>query len=90
VDKGKIFVVSAPSGTGKTTIVRRLMNEMPSLVFSVSATTRQKRDSEVDGKDYFFLTEEEFMSRIDNDEFAEWEKVYDYYYGTFRYFIEET
>jgi guanylate kinase len=90
VDKGKIFVVSAPSGTGKTTIVRRLMNEMPSLVFSVSATTRKKRENEVDGKDYFFLSEEEFLSRISNDEFVEWEKVYDYYYGTFRYFIDET
>jgi guanylate kinase len=90
VDRGKIIVVSAPSGTGKTTIVRRVLECYPSLIFSVSATTRQKRDSEVDGKDYFFITEEEFISRIDNNEFAEWEKVYDYYYGTFRYFIEET
>jgi guanylate kinase len=90
VDRGKIIVVSAPSGTGKTTIVRRIMNEIPSLVFSVSATTRKKRETEVDGKDYFFLSEEEFLSRINNNEFVEWEKVYDYYYGTFRYFIDET
>jgi guanylate kinase len=90
VDRGKIIVVSAPSGTGKTTIVRKVLACNPSLVFSVSATTRQKRDTEVHGKDYFFITEEEFVGRIDNNEFAEWEKVYDYYYGTFKYFIEET
>jgi guanylate kinase len=90
VDNGKIIVVSAPSGTGKTTIVRKLLEEIPSLVFSVSATTRKRREKEADGKDYFFISEDEFLSRINNDEFVEWEKVYDYYYGTYKYFIEET
>jgi guanylate kinase len=61
------------------------------IVFSVSATTRKKRENEIDGKDIiFFLSEEEFLEKIENDEFVEWEKVYDYYYGTFRYFIDET
>lgn len=87
--KGKIFAISAPSGTGKTTIVRRLLNEIPDLVYSVSATTRRQRKNEISGKDYFFLTEKEFLDKIENEEFVEWEKVYDYYYGTFKYYIEE-
>jgi guanylate kinase len=89
VQEGKIIVVSAPSGTGKTTIVRRILKEIPELVFSVSATTRRQRDNETHEKDYFFISEEEFLSRISNDEFVEWEKVYDYYYGTLKYYIEE-
>lgn len=87
--KGKIFAVSAPSGTGKTTIVRSLLEEIPNLVFSISATTRAKRNNEKDKSDYFFMSEKEFLDRINNDEFVEWEKVYDYYYGTFKYFIEQ-
>lgn len=87
--KGKIFAVSAPSGTGKTTIVKRLLEEIPYLVYSVSATTRQKRENEKEGVDYFFLSEEEFKNKINNGEFVEWEKVYDYYYGTFKKFIDE-
>jgi guanylate kinase len=90
VDKGKIIVISAPSGTGKTTIVRKILEEIPDIVFSVSATTRKKREKEIEGEHYFFLSEEEFLEKIENDEFVEWEKVYDYYYGTYRYFIEET
>jgi len=86
--KGKIIVISAPSGTGKTTIVRRILKEFPELVFSVSATTRKKREHEVDGVDYFFISEEEFKNKIHNNEFVEWELFYDYYYGTFRSFIE--
>jgi guanylate kinase len=86
--KGKIIVISAPSGTGKTTIVRRILKEFPELVFSVSATTRKKREHEVEGVDYFFFSEEEFKYKIQNNEFVEWELFYDYYYGTFRSFIE--
>lgn len=87
--KGTLFIVSAPSGTGKTTIVKRILREYPDIVFSVSATTRKKRENEIDGKDYFFLTEDEFKYKIAGNEFAEWEKFYDYYYGTFRKYIDE-
>jgi len=87
--KGKLFVFSAPSGSGKTTIVRKLLNEFDDLVFSISATTRQKRGVEVEGKDYFFISEEDFKQKIENDEFIEWEKFYDYYYGTLRSFIDK-
>ena len=87
--RGTIIVISAPSGTGKTSIVKKLLEEISGLVFSVSATTRKKRENEKNGIDYFFLTEKEFREKIDNDEFVEWEKVYDYYYGTFKRFIEE-
>lgn len=87
--KGKLFVFSAPSGSGKTTIVRDVLKNNPELVFSVSATTRKKRDVEVEGKHYFFLSEEEFINKVDNNEFVEWEKFYGYYYGTLKKFIEE-
>ena len=87
--KGKIFAVSAPSGTGKTTIVKRLLNEIPGLIYSVSATTREKRNNEKSGVDYFFISEQEFLNKIKKDEFVEWEKVYDYYYGTFKYYVDE-
>jgi guanylate kinase len=90
VDTGKIIVISAPSGTGKTTIVRSVLNDIKDLEFSVSATTRLKRSNEEDGKDYYFISEEEFLSRIQNDEFLEWERVYDYYYGTLKCSIDET
>lgn len=87
--KGKIFAISAPSGTGKTSIVKRVLKDIPELVYSVSATTRAKRNNEKDGVDYFFLSEQEFLNKIQNHEFVEWEKVYDYYYGTFKYFIDD-
>jgi len=87
--RGVIIAVSAPSGTGKTTIVKTVLNEFPKLVFSVSATTRKKRENEKDGVDYFFFSEEEFKKKIEKNEFVEWEKFYDYYYGTFRSFIDK-
>lgn len=85
----KLFVFSAPSGSGKTTIVRKLLREFNDLVFSISATTRKSRGTEVEGKDYFFISEAEFKEKIDNDEFIEWEKFYDYYYGTLKSFVDE-
>lgn len=88
-DLGKIFVLSAPSGAGKTTIIKSIIKSFPELVFSVSATTRKKRDGEIDGVDYFFLSEEDFKRKIENDEFIEWEKVYDYYYGTLKSFVRD-
>jgi guanylate kinase len=83
---GKLIIFSAPSGAGKTTLVRHLL-EIPALnlAFSVSATSRAKRSYEVDGKDYFFLTVEEFNKKIQKLEFLEWEEVYkDQYYGTLK------
>ncbi|MDE6792719.1 MAG: guanylate kinase, partial [Muribaculaceae bacterium] len=75
--KGKIIILSAPSGTGKSTIISRLM-EKPDLKlgFSVSATSRLPRGEEKDGKDYFFLTPEEFMQKVEEGKFVEWEEVY--------------
>ena len=87
--RGAIIAISAPSGTGKTSIVKRIINEIPGLIFSVSATTRKKRENEKNGVDYFFISEKEFKEKIKNNEFVEWEKVYDYYYGTFKKVIEE-
>jgi len=86
---GKIIVISAPSGTGKTTIIKTILNETSNLVFSVSATTRKRRNNETDGVDYFFLTNEEFEKKIEKNEFVEWEKFYDYYYGTLKSSIED-
>ncbi len=84
----KIIVISAPSGAGKTTIVRSVLKKIPKIVFSISATTRAKRDYEVDGVDYFFLTEDEFKEKIEKNEFVEWETFYGYYYGTLKSFID--
>ncbi len=89
IKEGNIFVFSAPSGAGKTTILKQVIKDYPNIVFSVSATTRKKRIDEVDGREYFFLTEEEFNQRINNNEFIEWEKFYDYYYGTLKSFVNE-
>lgn len=83
---GKAIIFSAPSGSGKTTLVKYLLQNNPDLSFSVSASTRKKRgDSESDGKDYYFLTGEEFKKKIANDEFIEWEEVYEgMFYGTLK------
>lgn len=82
-DSGKAFIFSAPSGSGKTTIVNHLLKKHPELSFSISATTRDKRPNEVDQKDYYFLSQQEFESRLHNHEFIEWEEVYrGLYYGT--------
>src|SRR5688572_24991994 len=81
---GKAIIFCAPSGSGKTTIVKHLLKQNPDLGFSISASTRDKRGrTEQDGKDYHFLTPEEFKKKIDNDEFVEWEEVYvGNFYGT--------
>ena len=81
----KILIFSSPSGAGKTTIVRHLLHTFSNLAFSVSATTRPRRDHEEDGKDYYFLSLDEFRNKIDEDAFVEWEEVYkDTYYGTLK------
>ena len=87
--RGKLIVISAPSGSGKTTIAKEIMRLNPSLGFSVSATTRPKRNGETDGKDYFFLSEEEFKRRVAAGEFVEWEEVYPgKLYGTLKSEVE--
>jgi len=81
--KGKLFIFSAPSGAGKTTLVRYLMGEIPEMEFSVSACSRMPRPREKNGIDYYFLTANVFRSKIKTNEFVEWEEVYeDHYYGT--------
>ncbi|KEO75071.1 guanylate kinase [Anditalea andensis] len=83
---GKAIIFSAPSGSGKTTIVRHLISMNPKLGFSISACTRDKRGrAEQNGKDYYFLTPEEFKSKIDKNDFIEWEEVYEgNFYGTLK------
>jgi len=87
--KKKIIVFSAPSGGGKTTIVKEILKKFPEIVYSISATTRPKRKMEKEGLEYFFISEVEFLKKIENNEFIEWEKFYDYYYGTYKSFIDE-
>ena len=79
-----LFALSAPSGAGKTTIARNILRQFPELRFSVSATTRTQRPREVEGKDYFFLTREEFEQRIADGGLVEWEEIYGNLYGTLR------
>ena len=79
-----VFIISAPSGSGKTTLVSQLMAKESNLEFSISCTTRKPRGQEEDGKEYFFISREEFERRIDAGEFLEWAKVFDNYYGTSR------
>ena len=82
---GKLIVISAPSGAGKTSIVHHLLKNMPELSFSVSACSREKRDNETHGKDYYFLGVEGFQNKIKEDAFLEWEEVYEnQYYGTLK------
>src|SRR5688572_14421573 len=88
--EGKAIIFSAPSGSGKTTIVKYLLENNPDLGFSISASTRDKRGrSEKNGMDYYFLTPEEFKKKIDNNEFVEWEEVYEgNFYGTLKSEVE--
>jgi guanylate kinase len=86
---GKLLIFSAPSGSGKTTIVRKLLSKLTNLEFSVSACSRAMRNGEVNGHDYYFLSPDEFRVRIDNNEFVEWEEVYPgSYYGTLKSELE--
>jgi guanylate kinase len=86
MSNGKLIIFSAPSGSGKTTIVRHLLKTFPNqLEFSISATSRPKRGVEENGKDYYYLTVDEFKQKIDNKEFLEWEEVYaGTHYGTLK------
>jgi guanylate kinase len=88
--QGKIIIFSAPSGAGKTTIVKHLLNVNPQLSFSISACTRDKRGrNETHGKDYYFITPDEFRKKIEEEAFVEWEEVYEgAFYGTLKSEIE--
>lgn len=79
----KLIIITAPSGAGKTSITHYLLGKIPQLSFSISAATRQPRANEVNGKDYYFLSEKDFRKKINSNEFVEWEMVYEgKYYGT--------
>lgn len=87
--QGKLIIFSAPSGSGKTTLVRYLLNKNQDIEFSVSATSRQPRTGEVHGRDYYFMPEEEFRVKVRNNEFLEWEEVYNgIFYGTLKSEVE--
>lgn len=87
--EGKLVIFSAPSGAGKTTIVHHLLSKVPALEFSISATTREARGDEVDSKDYYFISKEEFLHWIAKKQFVEFEEVYSgTFYGTLRQEIE--
>lgn len=86
---GKAVIFCAPSGAGKTTIVKHLINHIPELEFSISATTRKPRTGEISGKDYYFLSEQDFKLKIENKELYEWQEVYNgVYYGTLKSEVE--
>ena len=88
--KGKLLIFSAPSGSGKTTLVNHLLAEIPNIAFSVSATTRAPRGEEQNGVEYYFISHEEFMQRVENDEFLEWQEVYPgRCYGTLKAVVEK-
>ncbi len=86
---GKIIVICAPSGTGKSTLINRLKADHPSLEWSVSCTTRPIRANEVNGKDYHFISKEEFEKQIIENQFIEWAKVHSNYYGTSNVFVSK-
>ncbi len=86
---GLVFIVSAPTGTGKTTLVRRLMNEFPSIIASISYTTRLPREEEKQGVDYHFISEQEFKKKIEEQDFLEYVQLYGTYYGTSTSWVEE-
>jgi guanylate kinase len=87
--KGTLFVISAPSGAGKTTLIRQVLKRFPQLSYSISHTTRLPRNGETHGQDYFFITEQEFQSRISQEQWIEWAQVHGNYYGTSRAFVSE-
>src|SRR4051794_39060836 len=88
-DQSLLLVLSAPSGTGKTTIARRIVADVPNSVFSVSCTTRAPRGSEQDGVDYHFIDEGKFREMVQHDLFAEWAEVYGNFYGSPRSVVDD-
>ena len=89
IQQGNLIVISGPSGAGKGTICKSLLQQHPEIHYSISATTRQPREGEVNGVNYWFLSKEQFRSMIDRDELLEWAEVYGNYYGTPRAYVNE-
>lgn len=87
--KGILFVVSGPSGVGKGTVIKEVISKKTDMAFSISATTRAPREGEVDGDHYFFISKDEFLKKIENDEFLEWSQHFDQYYGTLKSHVYE-
>lgn len=87
-DIGKLFVISAPSGAGKTTLIKKVLKRFKKLSYSISHTTRLPRKNEQDGKDYFFISQSEFEQKIREGHWLEWAEVHDNYYGTSRQFVK--
>jgi guanylate kinase len=88
--RGRLIVISAPSGAGKSTIARAVLKAFPQMLFSVSATTRPARPNEINGREYYFLSKEEFEEKIQAGDLVEWEEIYGNYYGTLKAEIERT
>ncbi|UCD90274.1 MAG: guanylate kinase [Desulfobacterales bacterium] len=86
---GKLFIISGPSGVGKTTLYKALLKQFPDMLYSVSYTTRKSRYGEQDGIDYHFITEVDFKKNIETGRWAEWAKVHDHYYGTSAGFLNK-
>jgi guanylate kinase len=87
--KGKLFLVSGPSGAGKSTLVKKVLTTMDKLSYSVSHTTRPPRNNEIDGQDYFFISQEKFKDMISKEQWLEWAEVHGNYYGTSKKFVED-
>jgi guanylate kinase len=89
-DLGNLYIIAAPSGTGKTTLVEALVDSLPKITVSISHTTRPKRPSEMHGINYYFIDKTEFESMINHHEFLEFAIIFDHYYGTSKRWVEET
>ena len=88
--EGRLFIISAPSGAGKTTLCRRLLVYYPDIVYSISYTTRHPRPGEKEGKDYHFISREDFLEKKALDYWAEWARVHDHYYGTSAVYLSDS
>jgi guanylate kinase len=89
-EPGNLYVISAPSGTGKTTLVKALVETLPGITVSISHTTRARRPAEVDGLNYYFITQDEFQDMIDQNDFLEHATVFGHFYGTSRRWVADT
>lgn len=88
-EKGKLIVISAPSGAGKTTLCHMLVKEIEKTIYSISVTSRPPRSNETDGKDYIFVDKDEFAKLVEENKLLEWANVHGHYYGTFSKFVKE-